>query len=415
MTQCNEGGGQNRIGRMLSLMGGLLQEAGSLVQTPATGEGPVEKASGATVQASPSRAAPAPEPDSRPVESAPADSEPPQARASDPASREERKRAENLFLVCEHPGGKIVFPWDWLTGTRLSSEGDLEGFAVSDGSSEVSLRIDRVLGLWTRREIEAWVEPLKWLNSAAEIEKLPERVPGPPEAAPVSPSRVTPSAEEAARGAPFPPLSLEPSLGQPTAVRGRTSAPPAPQPLPAVAAASARPVLAHPAIEGRARIEAIASPAPSVAGRLCVASPSALARRFLMRHLCDLGFEVLEARDLDDPVLPADLGGVTALFLDESLLEDWKTRPVSMRGAPPLVCLTVDGDLRVPPDGVRPPGGAVLPRPFERAQVERVVHWLRSLQKGRVPEGNGDHGEEDDTWLFADPFRASRAGEHSRR
>lgn len=135
-----------------------------------------------------------------------------------------------------------------------------------------------------------------------------------------------------------------------------------------------------------------------------------------MRHLCELGYEVLEARDLDDPLLPADLRGVTALFLDESLEDDWTSRPAAARGDIPIVLLTVDGELRVPLNGDLPLLKAVLPRPFERAEVERVVRWLRSLREGGAGEGSGDHGNaEDDTWLFADPFGPARAGEHSRR
>lgn len=124
-----------------------------------------------------------------------------------------------------------------------------------------------------------------------------------------------------------------------------------------------------------------------------------------MRHLEHAGLEIHESSDLDDPLLPADLGSVGALFLDESLQEQWRDHPAGRAGGPPLVLLTVDGVLQVPAAGERSPHGAVLPRPFERCEVESVVGWLRSLWRGGGTAGDEHHGdEEDDTWLFADPF-----------
>ncbi len=143
-----------------------------------------------------------------------------------------------------------------------------------------------------------------------------------------------------------------------------------------------------------------------------MASPSALARRFLIRHLDQKGLEVHEVRDLDDPHLPADLQNAGALFLDESLQEHWRAHPASAQARPPLVLLTVDGGLRVPPDGISAEQGAVLPRPFERSEVESVVAWLRSLWKEGQAGESGYHGdEEDDTWIFADPFGTADARE----
>jgi hypothetical protein len=262
-------------------------------------------------------------------------------------------REEGLFLVCEQPDGRLALPWSWVVGTRLSQEGDPEGFTLSDGQTEREMRVRRVLGLYTRQELAASGEPVRWASSPAEVN-------GSPPAPAVEPVRPTHA------------LALEKSARE--------------------------------------------EPCPPEARRAWIASPSALARRFLMRHLVDLGFQVHEARDLDDPTLPADLKGVTALFLDESLLEDWRTRRPTAAGAPPVVLLTVDGALSVPPEGVCPPQGAVLPRPFERSEVERVVRWLCTLRRGAGSGGSWEHGdEEDDTWLFADPFGTARAGEHSRR
>jgi hypothetical protein len=124
-----------------------------------------------------------------------------------------------------------------------------------------------------------------------------------------------------------------------------------------------------------------------------------------MRHLEPAGLEIHESRDLDDPLLPADLGNVGGLFLDESLQEQWRHHPAGRSGGPPVVLLTVDGVLQVPPPGQRPLQGAILPRPFERSEVEAVLGWLRSLWRDGGAAGDEDHGdEEDDTWLFADPF-----------
>jgi len=144
-----------------------------------------------------------------------------------------------------------------------------------------------------------------------------------------------------------------------------------------------------------------------------VVSPSALARRFLMRHLDHIGLSVQEARDLDDLLLPADLESAGALFLDESLQEHWRDHPSAGQADLPLVFLTVDGRLEMPSAGGVTGQEAVLPRPFERSEVESVVGWLRSVWSDRGIEGCEQHGdEEDDTWLFADPFGNSGAREH---
>ncbi|MFH1144577.1 MAG: hypothetical protein V1774_08555 [Candidatus Eisenbacteria bacterium] len=431
MTGRSDHSEQNRIGRILSLMGGLLQEVGVLVEA--------EPAKATAVEQEPA-AAQAGAADAAGVSAKPATGAPAGVAGDGPWRSEGHppdRPDDGLFLVCEQAGGKVAFPWSWLAGTRLSGQGDLEGFTISDGAARVALRVNRVLGLWTRREVQGWSEQLRWLESAKEIDVLEPAPATLPDAPIVRGASRTPAPEPAVAAVPdaaelpewiapvaglapepgpnaaaafgAPPivrLPLEPSLDQPTAIRAEPSSP-------AIPTEVARPRLA--AVPDAAPQ---VTPLPDLHGgeRVWVASPSALARRFLMRHLGELGFEVLEARDLDDPLLPADLKGVAALFLDESLLEDWKARPASLRVATPLVCLTVDeASLNVPPDGQCPPGGAVLPRPFERAQVERVVHWLRSLTRGGAPEGDGDHGAEEDTWLFADPFGASRAGEHSRR
>jgi hypothetical protein len=150
--------------------------------------------------------------------------------------------------------------------------------------------------------------------------------------------------------------------------------------------------------------------------QVCIVSPSALARRFLMRHLCDLGYEVLESRDLDDPLLPADLRGIAALFLDESLQEEWSSRAAAARGDLPLVLLTVDGELRLPAVGDPAGREATLPRPFERSEVEQVAAWLQTLRGGGAGDPSGDDGlEQDDTWIFVDSGGSAGAGDDPRR
>lgn len=414
MTDWSDSG--HRIGRILTLVGDLLRELGDLVgtaqpQLPAarpaeiaqvvssfdppsapvpTGplgrspESPVASTTPATPAPTPSPAsvAPAsatPESIASPaIPEAPAPIAPPAASSSPLVAAAPATDAgtadDELFLVCEQAGERVALPWSWVVGTRLSLEGSPEGFTLSDGHGERELQVGRVLGLYTRQEIAELDEPVHWIASVAEM---------PPSPVP------------------------EPSAPEPLGPR-----PPAPEPFPLRPAEPIRPTIAL-ALEKHAREE----PCPSPELRLAwIASPSALARRFLMRHLVDLGFEVHEARDLDDPMLPADLKGVAALFLDESLLEDWRTRLPVAAGPPPVVLLTVDGALSVPPDGTCPPQGAVLPRPFERSEVERVVAWLCSLRRGARSGGSAEHGdEEDDTWLFADPFGAARAGEHSGR
>jgi hypothetical protein len=356
-----------RVGRILNLVGDLLRELGDLVAVR-----PPQLSAAPPTEIEPAVAPSAPEPAvaAIPEEPVAVASPAPVTPAADPVPAETPE--EELFLVCDQAGERIALPWGWVVGTRLSLEGRPEGFTVSDGCGERELHVSRVIGLYTRREIAESSESARWIATVAEL------------------SAVT---------LPMPELTVAP--------------PPAPEPVPERPVEPIRPTLAL-AMEKRAREE---QPCPSPElRRAWVVSPSALARRFLMRHLVDLGFEVREARDLDDPMLPADLKGVAALFLDESLLEDWRTRLPAAAGSPPVVRLTVDGALSVPSDGICPPQGAVLPRPFERSEVERVVAWLCSLHRGASDGGNSEHGdEEDDTWLFADPFGAARAGDPSGR
>ncbi|MCK4412327.1 MAG: hypothetical protein KAY32_02160 [Candidatus Eisenbacteria sp.] len=462
MTTRSESGGGRRIGRILSLMGDLLQEMGTLVQDGAKSASAAfaePEAGGESTPAAPPAAV--------------SEAQHPAGAPAKPAAAS--ATAEGLWLVAECDDVRMALPWSWVSGTQLSSEGTLESFQVNDGECEMTLRVDRVLGLWTRKEAEAWQEQLEWLTSAGSIPVRPAaaRSPRGLDAGP----RDSRQAEAAPASGPFPASDPSPATG-PSPASGPSQAafrmnrpasqpvaspPVAPETMPpgAVEADSGPTMPAPPAVDstadaaphrvssmpvgaspseswppsartGATQVEdarqAESSSCPAVieappwardedsrVERVWIVSPSALARRFLMRHLRELGADVLEARDLDDPLLPADLKGGTALFLDESLLEDWKARPASTRGAPPLVCLTVDGALSVPREGTSPPGGAILPRPFERSEVERVIHWLRSLRQGSSRGGYGDDGEEDDTWFFADPFGAARAGEHSCR
>ncbi len=459
MTHFNEREDGQRVGRVLALVGALLQEMAALVNEKDAPHDADAKRIVDAVQAmgamrvaedtrgEQTRAAQASEEPAVQVAAAPRSKAGPAERVRDREAVGEalsHEEAQERVLVCRGTDRRLAFPWRWVSRANVSEGADARAgsqagaqagtLTISDGTTQCELAIERVLGMWTRAEIGEWKEGPVWLKSASDLQRsMPaseshtqEAKASHAEEARASHAREARASREAApapdenigarvpsleaespavrRPSPRPafdrptPFSLEPSRSQPTAVRNEPSSPDLHQPPSGFVAG-----------RDQKRRE-IAEPE-----RVWVASPSALARRFLQRHLTDLGFEVLEARDLDDPLLPADLGGVRALFLDESLLEDWKARAMSSGRLPPLVSLPLDGELAVPPDGCYPPGGAVLPRPFERTQVERVVHWLRTLPGGCAPEDEGDHGEEDDTWLFADPFGATRAGEHSRR
>jgi hypothetical protein len=275
------------------------------------------------------------------------------AAAPEPDAAEqppEAFKAGDLFLVClGQQGRNLAIPWNWVVDTHLSPRGTPEAFTLAVGGDERQVIVSSVVGIWTKAELEQWQEEVRWLSS---LETLRPAPPASPEPLP------TPSS---AAGAP-----------------AAGAAGPAPSP--------------------------VSTPSPTI----WVVSPSALARRFLLRHLEHSGLEIHEARDLDDPLLPADLQSMGALFLDECLQEQWRDHPSGRSGGPPLVLLTVDGVLHVPPAGERPAAGAVLPRPFERSEVESVIGWLRSLWHPDRAGGGEDHGdEEDDTWLFADPFGSS--------
>lgn len=266
----------------------------------------------------------------------------------------------DLFLVCEAQQGRnLAIPWNWVIDTRLSSRGTPEAFTLSNGAAERQVQVSAVIGIWSKAELARWEQEVRWLSSLDALAHSQPAEPGAPRGVPA--------------GDPGDPGVLVVSS------------------FPAAGAAAPHP---GPALDRSDR------PRP-----VWVVSPSALARRFLMRHLETAGLAIHESRDLDDPLLPADLRSVGALFLDESLLEQWRERSPGPAAGLPVVLLTVDGVLQVPPAGQRPPQGAVLPRPFERSEVEAVIAWLRSLWRDGDPAGDEDHGdEEDDTWLFADPF-----------
>jgi hypothetical protein len=457
---------RSRVGRILTILGDLLHEAGELVHVA-----PAE-ADGASVE----RSVPSTAPASGTPSPAPATAQSAVADAAAPSAQPAGAPPEELYLVCDGPHGDVAFPWRWVAGTHLAENGAVLGFRIIDARGERELTLGRVLGLWKWGELVARGASVHHFFRPEEL--ITRLAPGAPATAPPEPE---PTVATAAPGAPAAPAAPQPSP-RAIAIHVRPASPPMPagaapateakaevpragakpaapggvtrvaqdrepiawspsapavgpsgEPAPAAPPAPARPaaipppatpaaaVLSHPSAAADERPAAQADEArtpapPAIPEQVCIISPSALARRFLMRHLCELGYEVLEARDLDDPLLPADLRGVTALFLDESLEDDWTSRPAAARGDIPIVLLTVDGELRVPLNGDLPLLKAVLPRPFERAEVERVVRWLRSLREGGAGEGSGDHGNaEDDTWLFADPFGPARAGEHSRR
>jgi hypothetical protein len=416
---------REQVGRILSIVGDLLHEAGELVNG--------EPAEAAAAVSSPGAAA---ENDRAGAKAEAADHAAGQSDDREGEAGPDRPGAE-LLLVCDSPQGEVAFPWSWVAATEPTAEGAQLLCRIMDPRGEQTLRLGRVRGLMTWDELVArgasvqrFFNPdeltARLTQGLAETGAQPatplpaaERqpwAPGPAISDAVS-DAITAALDEALPSTPpAPAVASRPQTLPPAA----SPAPPAPG-----AAMAASEPIPFPEPFRRGAIEPLTAVSDAPNGRMkppvtipeqvCIISPSALARRFLMRHLCDLGYEVLEARDLDDPLLPADLRGVTALFLDESLQDDWASRPAAARGEIPIVLLTVDGELSVPRGGESPDRQAVLPRPFERAEVERVVRWLRALRTGGVNGGGTDNGNaEDDTWLFADPFGTARAGEHSR-
>ncbi|MBM3317250.1 MAG: hypothetical protein FJY75_05310 [Candidatus Eisenbacteria bacterium] len=435
MTQRHEGGPQ-QMARILGILGDLLRETSELVrQEPSSGSGRTTGEQAASLPG----AGPG-----GPGREQPAEPGGPGSTGSSPSPPDPDGIAarEELLMVCESPPGPVAFPWSWVAAADLAEDGALLGVRIVDRQARSELSLGRVLGLWTWNELARRGESVQRFFRPEElIARFPagQSVQMPAAAPPVGRPPVPPSGlpSPSPEAAPAPPAAAAAPGAPPPP--GAEAAPPEPEEIEAVAPRPPAVALPFP-VKRRAPVHAgeppVAAPvrapgagpepvpdqspapppaAPAVPDQVGIISPSALARRFLMRHLCELGYEVLEARDLDDPLLPADLKGVAALFLDESLQDDWASRPAATGGIP-LVLLTVGGELSVPPAGEPSPAKAVLPRPFERAEVERVVRWLRAPGAGAADEGSGDHGHSrNDTWLFADPFGPAAEREHSRR
>jgi hypothetical protein len=406
VIQSHESRVRERIGRILSLIGDLLREVGELQQahrpqSPAAAEDRCEESETATrdqaeaaldqgfsalFAGDPAGAGEAAAAEKPAGAGEPAATEKPIGATEPAGCPPTAESLDSLILVCESDDGTVAVPWNRIAGAELSQDGALETFTVEDRGERQTLGAVRVLGLWTPDEIKEWKGEIRWLSGSRGPGGLPK-------------SGNSPGLQDPPASVPHsePPVSVA-SEGMRS---GGNSVPEMSQELPADVERSNPPAAGG-----------ILKNTP----RVWVVSPSALARRFLMRHLAEMGVEVLEARDLEDPLLPADLKGIGGLFLDEILLESWQAHPASTPASPPVVLLTVDGDLRVPPQGALARQGAVLPRPFERSDVERVVGWLRSLWEATRVGGSDDHGnEEDDTWVFADPFGAQGTGKYSGR
>jgi len=309
-----------------------------------------------------------------------------------------------LYLVCEgEQGRRLAIPWGWIVDTQLSQTGAPEAFTLVDGEDVRKMKVKKVRGIWSAKELEDWSEDVHWVTDLKQLAHpsllaaIEPEIPAAPE--PPAP-RPEPQAEapeiQPAHTVVLPELHDE---------REAMKVVPDPSVIAPLELDSMDQTLAEP------EEEPFQEDAEGQPPTVWVVSPSALARRFLMRHLDETGIEVHEARDLDDPLLPADLEGAGALFLDESLQEHWSAHPMATTIRVPLVLLTVDGNLRVPAAGVHSTEGAALPRPFERSEVETVVTWLRSLWDLDSAGGNGAHGDsQNDTWLFADPFGNADAG-----
>jgi hypothetical protein len=109
----------------------------------------------------------------------------------------------------------------------------------------------------------------------------------------------------------------------------------------------------------------VSRPAPPVGEppprRVLVVSASRVVRRFLARHLEDLGMEVLEG----EPGRVPRAGQLLGLFVDEEL-----ERSPELPGGPRVL-------LGGPGPAPRDRRGTYLERPFARERVEEVLAWMR--------------------------------------
>jgi len=271
-----------------------------------------------------------------------------QMRTKDDSAASDEQGDEQVFAVARTRGGVVAIPWDWVREPHPGVSGAPMAFNAEDPLGRRGrIPVEAVLGLWTRSEIENHEEPIAVLSSL---------------------DRSGPAGR-----------FLEETTGGEAAASRR--------------GAGDRDESADSSRHWR---------------RALIVSPSALARRFLSKHLESFGFEVQEARDLGSA---ADLESVGVLFLDESLRQEWSTHPAARGKHPAVVLLTVEEQqLWVPPDGVLSGEPAHLPRPFARAEVEQVVSWLDSLS-GREPGKTRHGGQAEDFWYFANPF-GTPPGEH---
>ena len=330
-----------------------------------------------------------------------------------------------LYLIWEDTkGNRLAAPWNWVVNTHISGGGMPEAFTLSDGEQEKRMKVSRVRGIWTPQELETWQESVNWVTDLGDEEgnfdiDETDDLSAPAQASEpdldFTGSRATDNEIETSPETSHP--ITYPSILGPRVV-SEPDLPDLPVKLHLEPTPDPASIVKRSNSENDVLVEG-GSPPDSESKmhfeskKVWIVSPSALARRFLMRHLDEMGLEVHEARDLDDPLLPADLNSAGALFLDESLQERWGGHAASTLTELPLVMLTVDGALEVPSNGKITARKAMLPRPFERAEVESIVAWLHSLWLGSATRESDHHGEEDDTWLFADPFGSKNSGKHS--
>jgi len=78
-----------------------------------------------------------------------------------------------LYLVCVGEADqRLAIPWGWIAETQLSEAGAPEAFILNDGEHVRRLRVKRVRGIWSAKELHDWTDDISWVTHLSEMPTL---------------------------------------------------------------------------------------------------------------------------------------------------------------------------------------------------------------------------------------------------